>query len=367
VTHENPELIASFTRRFPGGPTVRVEDLRVSLRGGVSILFGPSGSGKSTLLRCLAGLDRPDEGSIRFGAEVWSDAAQRVWMPPQRRHVGFVPQDYALFPHLSVERNIAYGLARVKAGEAKSRVAEAIQWLGLGGLERRYASALSGGQQQRVALARAVVTRPRVLLLDEPLSALDTPSRLRLRAELRQLLRQTSIPTLLVTHDRADAIGLGDVVYILDGSGIVQRGAVEQVFSRPSSLAAAGIVAMETVQRGRVREVSGDLVTVSVGDALLTAFDPEFLPETSEVYACIRAEDVVLMKGEAPSSSARNRLMGRVVSVVKEGSLVRVGIDCGFPLTALLTRQAGEELALKPDDAVLALVKAPHIHLIARA
>jgi molybdate transport system ATP-binding protein len=328
-------------------------------------LFGASGAGKSTVLRCLAGLERPDEGSIRFGMETWSDA-QGVFLPPRKRRVGFVPQDYALFPHLSVEANIGYGLGGVSSAAARPRVLEAIRWLGLGGLEKRRPAELSGGQQQRVALARAVVTRPRLLLLDEPLSALDTPSRLRLRAELRVLLRQTGIPSLLVTHERADALGLGDEVWILDGGGIVQHGPVDQVFSRPTSLAVAAIVAMETVQRGRVLGVEGGLVTVGVGEARLTAFDPEFLAGTGEVYACIRAEDVVLMKGQAASSSARNRLPGRVVSVAKEGPLVRIGIDCGFPLTALLTRQAGEELALQRDEPVLALVKAPHIHLIAR-
>ena len=360
------ELTASFTRRFPGGPTVRVEGLRVSNRAGVSVLFGASGAGKSTVLRCLAGLERPDDGSIQLGTEVWSDTTQGIFLPPRKRRVGFVPQDYALFPHLSVEGNISYGLGGVKPAEAESRVREAVRWLGLEGLEGRRSPELSGGQQQRVALARAVVTRPRLLLLDEPLSALDVPSRLRLRGELRVLLRQTGLPTVLVTHERADALGLGDEVWILDGGGIVQHGPVDQVFSRPSTLAAAAIVAMETVQRGQVLCVESGLVTVAVGAARLMAFDPEFLPETGEVYACIRAEDVVLMKGQEASSSARNRLSGRVVSVNKEGPLVRVGIDCGFPLTALLTRQAGDELALKLEDTVIALVKAPHIHLIAR-
>jgi len=360
------ELRASFTRRHPGGPAIRVSDLCLSGAAGVSVLFGASGSGKTTLLRCLAGLERPDEGSIRFGAEVWFDAAQAISLPPRLRRIGFVPQDYALFPHLSVERNLAYGLAGLRSAEAKARVAQAIQWLGLTGLETRHPAELSGGEQQRVALARAVVTQPRLLLLDEPLSALDAPTRLRLRSELRRFLLQAGIPTLLVTHDRSDAIALGDKVWILDGQGIAQHGPVDQVFSRPSSLAAAGIVAMETVQPGRVLAVKDGLVTVEIGAARLTGFDPDLPPGTGEVYACIRAEDVVLIKGEVAASSARNRLPGRVVSIANEGPLVRLGVECGFPLTVLLTRQACEELALKPGDEVWALVKAPHLHLIAR-
>lgn len=366
MTPTDDELVASFTRRFPGGPTVGVEGLRIRGRAGVSILFGASGSGKSTLLRCLAGLERPDEGSIRFGTEVWFDSARRVFLPARARHVGFVPQDYGLFPHLSVRRNIGYGLGGLKAAQAEERVAEAIHWLGLEGLEQRYPAELSGGQQQRVALARAVVPRPRVLLLDEPLSALDVPARLRLRSELRLLLSQTGIPTVLVTHDRADALGLGDQVWILGDHGIVQHGPVDEVFSRPSSLAAAGIVAMETIQHGHVAGTDAGLVTVVIGETRLLAFDPDFPPGSMEVYVCIRAEDVVLMQGNVASSSARNRLHGRVASMAKEGPLVRIRIDCGFPLTALLTRQASEELALKPGDTVLALIKAPHIHLIAR-
>jgi len=211
-----------------------------------------------------------------------------------------------------------------------------------------------------------VVTRPRLLLLDEPLSALDAPARQRLRSELRLLLRQAGIPTVLVTHDRSDALALGDEVCILDHQGIVQHGPVDEVFSRPSTLAAAGIVAMETVQHGQVLAVDDGLVTVAIGVVTLTAFDADFPPGNGEIYACIRAEDVVLMRGEAASSSARNRLPGRVVSITQEGPLTRVGIDCGFPLTALLTRQACEELALKPGETVLALIKAPHIHLIRR-
>jgi molybdate transport system ATP-binding protein len=303
---------------------------------------------------------------IRFGEETWLSAHTGLFRGPQQRRIGFVPQDYALFPHLTVERNLAYGLHRLPTAEARKRIDEAVRWLSLQGLERRLPAELSGGQQQRVALARAVVTHPRLLLLDEPLSALDTPTRLRVRGELRHLLRQLGVPTVLVTHDRADALALGDHVCVMDHGGLVQQGPAPEVFSRPASLAVAGIVAVETVQPGRVLGVADGLATVSVGKATLTALVEDAEPLGSEVYACIRAEDVILMKTADSASSARNRLPATIRSVRREGPLARIDLDCGFPLSALLTKQACEEMNLIEGGRVLALVKAPHIHLIAR-
>src|SRR5579859_790573 len=167
-------LSASFVRRFVDGPEIRVEGFKTGSAERVTVVFGASGAGKSTMLRCIAGLDRPDEGKIVFSNEVWFDSSRRKAVPARERRSGFVPQDYALFPHLSVERNIAYGLSRWPEAQKRKQVAEAIEWLGLKGLERRLPAELSGGQQQRAALARAVAWRPRLLLLDEPLSSLDT-------------------------------------------------------------------------------------------------------------------------------------------------------------------------------------------------
>jgi molybdate transport system ATP-binding protein len=172
---------------------------------------------------------------------------------------------------------------------------------------------------------------------------------------------------VLVTHDRLEALALGDNLVVLDQGRIVQQGAVSDVFNRPVSLEAAGILAFETVQRGRVLRTVGGLVTVSVGERTLTAVESEPVPDSGEVYVCIRAEDVILVTGQGGASSARNHLQSTVKGLVPEGPLVRIELDCGFPLTALLTRQSCEELALAPGASVLALVKAPHIHLIARA
>jgi molybdate transport system ATP-binding protein len=356
---------ANFVKRFTGGPEIRVESLSTREQAPVTVLFGPSGAGKTTVLRCLAGLTRPEEGKIGFAEQAWSDASRGFFLPARERGVGFVPQEYALFPHLSVEGNIAYGLNGVGKEQSRSRVAEMVKWLGLEGLEKRLPKELSGGQQQRVALARAVARRPKLLLLDEPLAALDAPTRQRVRGELRRLLKEAGIPSVLVTHDRTDALVLGDDLVVMNEGRLMQQGPVHEVFSRPANLAVAGIVAVETVQPGRVLE-RGELVTVAVGEQKLLALNGELPAATKDVYVCIRAEDVILMKGEPVRSSPRNCLTAVARGFSAEGPMVRIELDCSFPLSALLTRQASEELALQPGDRVLALIKAPNIHLIPR-
>jgi molybdate transport system ATP-binding protein len=362
----NTGIEVGFVKRFSGGAEIRVDATLVCEQATVTVLFGPSGAGKTTVLRCLAGLATPEEGSIRFRGETWSDTATRTFVPARKRNVGFVPQEFALFPHLSVEDNLGYAVTRWHSEERQCRVAELVQWLGLGGLERRLPQELSGGQQQRVALGRAVASRPALLLLDEPLAALDAPTRIRLRTELRRLLKSVNTPTVLVTHDRIDALALGDHLVVMDGGKMVQQGRPADVFNRPASLAVAGIVATETVQPGRVMQ-SGELVTVTVGDQTLTAACSDPPAEGQEVFVCIRAEDVILLKGSAPKSSARNTLRASVRELVAEGPMVRVELDCGFPLKAFLTKQAREELALRQGDEVLAMVKAPNVHLIPRS
>jgi molybdate transport system ATP-binding protein len=358
-------LRADFSKKFSGGPVVHVEALEIASTG-VTVLFGPSGSGKTTILRCLAGLEMPDAGEIFFGDETWFAGGQ-TRVPPKKRQLGFVPQDYALFPHLTVAANIAYGLQGRSAAEKKSRVAEMLSWLGLDGLATRLPFELSGGQQQRVAIARAVARLPKLLLLDEPLAALDSPTRHRLRGELRRLLGQLAIPTVFVTHDRLEALSLGDDLVVLDQGRIVQRGPVQEVFSRPANQTIAGIVAVETIQPGRVLELQNGLATVLVGHAQLTAVAGDLPAGTTNIFVCIRAEDVILSNDPEPHSSPRNRLSAVVRTIVGEGPLTRIELDCGFPLTAVLTKQACAEMALKEGATVLALVKAPQIHLVPRA
>lgn len=358
------DLQASFVRTFAGGPTITVESLQTK-GAGTTVLFGASGSGKSTVLRCLAGLDCPERGRICFGQETWFDQQSGIFVPPRKRGIGFVPQDYGLFPHLSVAHNIGYGLQGLPRHERHRQIAKTIDWLGLQGLGERRPAELSGGETQRVALARALIRHPRLLLLDEPLSALDLLTRLRLRNDLRLVLKQLGIPTLLVTHDRSEALALGDHLVLMHAGLVVQQGPVHEVFSRPSDVSVAGIVGVETVQPAVVVSSSDGLVTVQAGQTRLVSLSPP-LPKGAEVYVCIRAEDVILVKGQPVQSSSRNSLAVMVTQLSTEGPVVRIGLDGGFALTALLTKQACEELAVRPGDRLQALVKAPSIHLVSR-
>jgi molybdate transport system ATP-binding protein len=357
-------LTADFEKRFVGGPVVRAGLQCPTDAFAVTVLFGPSGSGKTTILRCLAGLERPERGTIRCGEETWFEASRGICLPPQRRGIGYLFQEYALFPHLTVAGNVAYGLGGVGEPERGRRLEQMIGLLDLAGLEGRYPRQLSGGQQQRVALARALVRRPRLLLLDEPLSALDTPTREQLRRQLRRLLAELRLPGVLVTHDRLEALALGDRVVVLDRGRVRQSGPVHEVFRKPADLDVARIVGVDTVEPGTVLRAADGLATVAVGPAQVVALAPE--PVGGEVYVCVHAEEVILEKGAAAQSSARNRLTGRIEALHPEGPMVRARIDCGFSLMALVTRQAAEELGLREGEGITARVKAPAIHLIPR-
>ncbi|CAN5898393.1 N/A [soil metagenome] len=358
-------LEAEFEKRYPGGVSIRA-DLRWSADGfSITVLFGPSGCGKTTILRCLAGLERPERGRIRFGESLWFDAAGGVNLPPQRRGIGYLSQDYALFPHLSVARNIAYGIGGVTGPERRRRVAELLDLLGLEGLGHRYPGQVSGGQQQRVALARALARRPRFLLLDEPLSALDAPTREHLRRGLRHCLSGFGTPTVIVTHDWVEAMALADHVVILDEGQVRQAGTVEEVFARPADLAVARIVGVETVVPAWVIGIDEGLATVEVGGTRLVALADG--ATVGQVYACIRAEEVLLKMGEVGPSSVPNQVAGIVRSLSPEGPMIRVVLECGFPMTALVTRPAYKELGLHEGATITALVEAPAIHLIPRS
>jgi molybdate transport system ATP-binding protein len=358
-------LSARFEKRFPGGAGIRAALELPEPGGGVTVLFGPSGAGKTTILRCLAGLDRPDAGTIRFDGETWFDGDRGVFVPPSARRVGLLFQEYALFPHLTAAGNVAYGLMRVPREERERRVAGLLAFVGMEALASAFPAALSGGQKQRVALARALAPRPRLLLLDEPLSALDAPSRDALRAELRALLRSLEVPSLLVTHDRGEALSLGDRVAVVVDGEIRQAGRVDEVFSRPADVRVARVTGVESVLAGRVVAERDGVLAVSIGGERLAAADRGGV--RGEVFVCLRAEDVLLERG-APASreSARNHLAARVTSVSAEGPLVRVGLDCGFPLAALVTRPARDELGLEPGTPVTAVVKAASVVLVPR-
>jgi molybdate transport system ATP-binding protein len=356
-------LTASFTKRFSSGAVIRGELSLAARERCVTVLFGPSGCGKTTVLRCLAGIEQPEEGSIRFSEETWFDATKGVCLPPQQRDIGLLSQDYALFPHLSVASNIGYGLHELPANERQARIGEMLERFDLAGLGARRPGQLSGGQQQRVALARAVVRRPRLLLLDEPLAALDAALREDLRGELRRMLVACDVPVLLVTHDRAEALALGDTLVVMSGGQVRQSGPVLEVFNRPADAEVAKIVGVETLHPGRIIEVKDHLATVEVGTARLVAVAS--VVAARDVLVSIRGEDVVLQRDDrAAGSSVRNRLLARITAVRPDTPLVRVELDAGFPLFALVTRPACEELELREGESVFALIKAPAVHLI---
>ncbi len=358
------EMTADFEKRYNGGPTIRAMLRLPAGRPHVLVLFGPSGSGKTTILRCLAGLERPAHGRIAFAGQTWFDAEAGVQIPPQSRAIGYLFQDYALFPHLSVAGNIAFALRGGDAKACERRVRELLDLLQLRGLEDRLPAQLSGGQQQRVALARVLARRPQLLLLDEPLSALDAPTREQVRGELRGLLRGQGIPTVCVTHDWVEVLALADEVAVLGGGRVLQVGPPDEVFSRPAGADVAAIVGVETVVAGKIVERVDDLAALDVGGVRLWAVDAR--GQGGECYLCIRAEDVTLEIGTRPNSSARNHLAGRVTEVRPAGPVSHVAVDCGFVLTALVTRQAAQDLNLKPGTPVTATVKASAVHLIPR-
>ncbi len=351
-------------KRFGSKVAVEADFQRPTDRFSITVLFGPSGCGKTTTLRCLAGLERPDTGRILFEQQPWFDAERKIMLRPQQRDIGYLFQEYALFPHLTVAGNIAYGLRNNTRNQQRRLVADMVDLFHLGGLEDRYPNQISGGEQQRVALAHVLVRRPRLLLLDEPLSALDQPTRDQLRTEMRRPLADFGIPVVLVTHERIEAMTLADHLIVLDHGKIRQQGTVEEVFNRPADVEVARIVGMGNVLPGQIVKIEDGLATIAVGNAHLLTVAPAV--DVQLVYVNIRPEDVILQKGAPDHSSPRNRLHGTITTLLPEGPLVRVMLDCGFHLQALVTRNACTELELRAGDAVTAMVKAPAIHLMAR-
>ena len=341
-------------------------EVDVEIHGRITAIFGPSGAGKTSLLDLVAGLRRARSAFIQLNDQVLTDVPQGVFVPANQRGIGYVPQDLALFPHLSVRQNLLYGHKSSGIANPLFGFERIVELLEIQPLVQRGVSQLSGGEKQRVALARALLTSPRLLLLDEPLASLDMQLKTKILPYLTRIRDEFHVPMLYVTHDRFETLSLADEMVVLVNGKVAQTGTVQEVFGRPANLAVAGIVAVETVQPGRILKSENDLVTVAVGPTLLTAVEENLPASTSEVHVCIRAEDVILAKGSDRPSSARNHLPAVVQSLTREGPLMRVELNCGFNLTALLTKQACEEMLLKSGDQVVALVKAPHVHLIPR-
>ena len=352
-------LKADFTRAFPGGPAIEAGFEMALESFGLTVLFGPSGCGKTTVLRCLAGLERPDRGRIQAGDETWFHGEAGRSLPTDRRGIGFMFQEPALFPHLSVEGNIAYGLHGWARAERRERVAELVRLMDLEGFSRRRPVQISGGQKQRVALARALAPWPRLVLLDEPFASLDQAAAGELRHNLRQILKTLAVPTILVTHDPQEALALGDRMLFMKEGRIVLDGAPAEVLSATGNGTRAQI---GEVLRTRVAGRTEGLLRLEVGPAQLFAPDPGGV--FREAYACVRGEGVSLEVGPHGLLSQRNRLAAKVVRIEPQGALLRVHLDAGFPLEAVITTWACADLGLEPGREVHALIKASAIQVI---
>ena len=341
--------------------------------GSTLVLFGPSGSGKTTALRSMAGLLRPLEGRVDIGGRPVFDSASGVWVPAHRRQIGYLTQQYHLFPHLTLARNIAYGLDARQGGNPGQRVEELLDAFRLRGLEDRYPWELSGGQQQRVALARALATQPRLLLLDEPFAALDAGLRRTLRQELRTTLSRSPIPVILVTHDREEALILGDEVQVMEDGNVVARGAPLEVLGQPGQASVANLVGIENLFRMTVdsrhprdgtMRLSG--IGAQAGLTLETPID-ESPPSTTErqlVTVGIRASDIILASQEPVGSSARNRVPGTVARIEPRPPGFTVELDCGVPLLCHVTGASLDEMSIREGQQLWAVFKASSCFLV---
>jgi molybdate transport system ATP-binding protein len=334
-------------------------DLDVELAvadGEVLAVLGPNGAGKSTLLRVLAGLLDPDEASIVVDGQVWDD--QDVHLPAHRRPLGMVFQDHLLFPHLSVTDNVAFGL-RTRGVRRPAARAAAHRWLarvGLADLGDRRPGALSGGQAQRAALARALVGDPALLLLDEPLSALDARTRLTVRAELRRHLADFAGSTVLVTHDPVDAMALADRVVVVEEGTVVQAGTPADISRHPRTDYVARLVGLSLLPG----TAAGRTVRLDGGGVVAVADDAH-----GPVFAAVRPESVALYLSR-PEGSPRNVWPTRLAGATPHGATVRCELEGEVPLVADVTAAAFAEMGLAPGASVWAVVKASEVAVYAR-
>ncbi len=341
--------------------------------GQVLVLFGPSGAGKSTTLRALAGLLRPVRGHVEVGGQVVYDSDDGTWVPTHERRLGYLTQQYHLFPHLKVAANIAFGLPDRKSPAAGERVSELSSLFQLEGLEERYPWELSGGQQQRVALARALASRPAILLLDEPFGSLDAELRRTLHRELRSMLVQSPVPVMLVTHDREEALALGDSVQVVNEGRTLVTGNPLEVLGQPGQGRVARLVGVENLFDLRVVERNsrdGTMTCVGPGLQLEVPLDSRTSGRSSlegdqdRVTVAIRASDIILAKEELAESSARNRLPGEVLSVESRPPGYAVTLNCGQHLRCHITGAALEEMGIQTGQRLWAVFKASSCFLV---
>jgi molybdate/tungstate transport system ATP-binding protein len=325
-------------------------------KGEYFVILGPTAAGKTLILETIAGFYTPREGSIFLNGK------NSTHIQPEKRNIGFVYQDYSLFPHMTVKENIAFGLKMRKfsKGEVETKVQSIMNSMHISYLKDRSPSTLSGGEQQRVALARALVVDPDVLLLDEPLSALDPRTRESLREELSRIHKVRGTTTIHVTHNQGEALALADRIGVIIDGEVIQVGAPYEVFNEPVSEEMAIFVGVENVLKGRIISSEDGMALVEVGNYQMRAVSN--LTE-GEVNVFIRPENIVLSKAKL-ESSARNSVIGNITKITQFGATFRIYMDSG--LSALVTKQAIEELGLNVGENVYASFKATAVHLIRR-
>lgn len=327
---------------------------------GFTILFGASGAGKTTLLDCIAGLQSPEHGRIAIGDAVLFDSASRVNVPPNRRSVGYLLQSLALFPHLTVQQNVQYGLAALDAHEREYRCRAILESFRIAQLVSRRPGEISGGERQRVALARTLVTRPRVLLLDEPLTALDAVTRSQIVDDLRAWNAQRGIPILYVTHQRAEVFALGDSVIVLDAGRIVARGSPHEVLQRPQSETVAQLAGFENIfdcSYVAAHPQQGTMTCCAAGSALDLEVPLSRVNSSQPLRVGIRAGDILLASSPPQGLSARNVFPGVIASLEQRDVTVVAKVNCGAVFEVHLTPAARDSLQLQVGGKIWLVVK----------
>jgi len=363
------DLEVRIRKRFPNPEGTFNVNVHFRALAGFTIVFGASGAGKTTLLDCIAGLIKPDEGRIFVGGEELYDSEKNRNLPAWKRRVGYVHQDLALFPHLTAEENVCYGLRSLNASERRSRSGEIMTRLRIDRLRDRHPAQISGGERQRVALARTLVTEPRVLLLDEPLAALDRPAKSSLVNDLRKWNQNHRIPILFVTHNGEEVFALGDEVIILDSGRIVAQGLPHDVMRVPRLETIAQLSGFENVFDVTVTALheSRGTMTCKVGKSEVELETPLVRADIgTRLRVGIRAGDLLLATEKPRGLSARNILPGTIKRLEQRDVIIAATIDCGgVEFEVHLTLAARDSLKLVDGKKVSIVGKTHSCHLMA--
>src|SRR3954469_7710632 len=362
-------LQAKFRKSLRSGGQDFSLDVEFAVPAGFTILFGASGAGKTTLLDCLAGLATPDAGRIALQDRVLFDSSLHLDVSTAKRRVGYVFQSLALFPHMTVEQNISYGLPHLPKADRSSRVNAMLESFHISGLVQRKARDISGGESQRVALARTLVTDPEFLLLDEPLAALDGPTKAKIIDDLRNWNRTHNIPILYVTHSRDEVFALGERVIVLDAGRIVAQGTPHKVLSAPYMETVAQLAGFENIFDAVVEAVRPERGTMTcriAGDAGGIALETPLVRGGvgATLRVCIRAGDILLATSPPTALSARNVIPGRIVSLEQRDVIVSARVRCRVDVEVHLTLAARDSLELTPGKKVWLVIKTHSCHLM---